>query len=123
MLRSRGRRRGVDADLEAIARRAPRAWRSENALKRAGFVTVEGGLPGALAAARLRRLARQMKRLRLQAGLTQADVARRMGTTPSAISRMESSDPGNLTLDTVGRFARAIGANLRLSLHAVRQTG
>ena len=43
--------------------------------------------------------------------LTQAEVARRMGTTQSVVARLESGkvDP---TLSTLERYASALGANL-----------
>jgi ribosome-binding protein aMBF1 (putative translation factor) len=108
-------------ELERIAYHAPRAWRSEQALKRTGFKPVAGGLREAVAASRLLRLVRQMAHARRRAGLSQAQVARRMGTTASAVSRMESDSPGNLTLDTVERYAHAVGAELSLSIRPVRQ--
>ena len=104
------------ASLERVARLAPKAWRSEKALVRAGFLPVRGGLREAMAASRAARLGRRMAALRKKAGLTQAQVARRMGTTASAVSRMESADSGNLTLDSLERYARAVGAEMRLSL-------
>lgn len=107
-------------DLNRIARRAPRAWRSERALTRAGFKTVAGDVSAALAASRLRRLVRQMAQARRSAGLTQSQVARRMGTTSSAVSRMESENPGNLTLNTLERYATAVGAELSLSIRPPR---
>lgn len=55
-----------------------------------------------------------------RAGLTQAELARRMGTTASAISRMESDNPGNLTIATIDRHARAVGAELQLTVRPGR---
>lgn len=107
-------------ELESIARTAPKRWRTRADLRRAGFRRVAGGLPQALRAARLARLTQEMKRIRRQAGLTQAEVARRMGTSASVVSRMESEQAGNLTLATLQRFADAVGARLRLSLHRTR---
>ena len=42
--------------------------------------------------------------------MTQADVAARMGTTKSAISRLESGTGTRPTLRTVERYALAVGA-------------
>lgn len=108
------------ASSETLARHAPKAWRSDTALARAGFARVRGGLREAMSASRAARLGRRMAALRKKAGLTQAQVARRMGTTASAVSRMESVDPGNLTLESLDRYARAVGAELRLSLVATK---
>ena len=101
---------------EQIARHAPQAWRTEQALANAGFARVRGGLAAAVRASRMKRLSHQMAALRRQAGLTQAQVANRMGTTTSVVSRMESGNPGNLTIATLERFARAVGAELRFTM-------
>lgn len=50
-------------------------------------------------------------RLRTDAGLTQAELASRMGTTQSAIARMEGGGV-RPTLDTLDRLAAAVGADL-----------
>ena len=52
---------------------------------------------------------------RARAGLSQAEVARRMGTTQSAIARLES---GRVTpsLHTLRRYAEATGARVRIVL-------
>lgn len=50
-------------------------------------------------------------RLRSEAGLTQAELAARMGTTQSAIARMEGGG-ARPTLETLERLAAAIGAEL-----------
>jgi len=53
--------------------------------------------------------------LRKETGLTQADVARAMGTTQSAVSDLEAgaTDP---RLGTLQRYARAVGARLDVAL-------
>lgn len=52
---------------------------------------------------------------RLKKGLTQADIARRAGTTQSAIARFEAGRT-NPTLDFASRVARAVGAKLEVRL-------
>lgn len=53
----------------------------------------------------------RLRKARLQKGLSQADVAARIGTTQSAIARLESgaADP---RLSTLQRYAEAVGADL-----------
>jgi ribosome-binding protein aMBF1 (putative translation factor) len=46
---------------------------------------------------------------RMKAGLTQGDVAARMGTTQSVVARIESGR-GTPSMRTVQRFASAVGA-------------
>jgi len=50
-------------------------------------------------------------RLRAEAGLTQAELAKRMGTTQSAVARMEGGGT-RPTLETLEKLAAAIGAEL-----------
>jgi len=50
-------------------------------------------------------------RLRAEAGLTQAELARRMGTTQSAIARMEGGGT-RPTLETLEKLALAVGKEL-----------
>ena len=59
-------------------------------------------------------LASAMIQARARAGLTQADLAKRMRTTQTAVARLESGrvKPSTRTLE---RFARATGSRLRIS--------
>lgn len=50
-------------------------------------------------------------RLRVEAGLTQAELAERMGTTQSAITRMEGG-AARPTLETLEKLAAPVGAEL-----------
>lgn len=53
-------------------------------------------------------MARELIAARASMGLTQADVAQRMGTTQSAIARLESGRRAP-SLRSVQRYAQAIG--------------
>ncbi|MGH8905893.1 MAG: helix-turn-helix domain-containing protein [Egibacteraceae bacterium] len=55
--------------------------------------------------------------LRMAAGLTQAQLAERMGTTQAAISRLEGGG-GAQRLDTLLRLAVALGRGLTLTFTA-----
>ena len=61
-------------------------------------------------------LANQLLKARTRAGLTQDAVAERMGTTKSAISRLEGSGKHAPSLTTLQRYARAVGCDLRVRL-------
>ena len=49
---------------------------------------------------------------RTAAGMTQNDVASRMWTTKSAVSRLESGRYARPTLDTIEKYALAVGARV-----------
>jgi ribosome-binding protein aMBF1 (putative translation factor) len=56
---------------------------------------------------------------RTKANLRQEDVARRMKTSQTAIARLESGR-GNPSLKTLQRYAKAIGAKLKLSFQQAK---
>jgi ribosome-binding protein aMBF1 (putative translation factor) len=60
-------------------------------------------------------LVEELIRARMKAGLTQAEVARRMQSTQPAVARLESAGriPSTRTLQ---RYARATGHRLRIKL-------
>ena len=62
-------------------------------------------------------LARKIYELRAQAGLTQARLAKLVGTTESVISRLESSDYKGHSLKMLKRIAGAV--NKRVEIHFV----
>jgi len=61
-------------------------------------------------------LADQMLKARARAGLTQDAVAERMGTTKSAVSRLESAGKHAPSLATLKRYAQAVGCELQVKL-------
>ena len=62
------------------------------------------------------RLAREMLAARSRLGLTQEEVAGLMGTTKSAISRLEASGKHTPSLSTLKKYAQAVGCNLEIKL-------
>ena len=61
------------------------------------------------------RLGMHLQLAREDAGMTQEQVAERMGTKKSAISRIENN-AGDLRLSTLQRYAEAVGRRLILEL-------
>jgi DNA-binding XRE family transcriptional regulator len=56
---------------------------------------------------------------RKEAGLTQAQVAERMGTTASAVARLEGAitrEKHSPTFNTLKRYAKACGKSLRITM-------
>jgi transcriptional regulator with XRE-family HTH domain len=66
-------------------------------------------------------LAAEVAKARGRAGLSQAELARRMKTTQSTIARLESGrgKPSTRTLD---RFAKATGHRVKISFEPVKGT-
>jgi hypothetical protein len=67
-------------------------------------------------------LLRQLKAAREAAGLTLADVSARCGIDQPALSRLENGHTPNPTLDTLWRYAAAVGKRLILTAEDVRDT-
>jgi transcriptional regulator with XRE-family HTH domain len=64
----------------------------------------------------------EILKARAAAGLTQADVAARIGTTQSAVARLESADAKHSpSIATLQRYAWALGCKLEVRL--VRSRG
>jgi DNA-binding XRE family transcriptional regulator len=61
-------------------------------------------------------VASQLLKARARAGLTQDAVAERMGTTKSAISRLESAGKHTPSIATLRRYAEAVGCDLKVKL-------
>jgi predicted XRE-type DNA-binding protein len=79
-------------------------------------IEVQHGLEDAEAIARL---VRTLVDARRQSGLSQKQVAERMGTTQSAVSDLERT-AGDPRLSTLQRFGRAVGC--RVGVVAVRES-
>jgi transcriptional regulator with XRE-family HTH domain len=63
-----------------------------------------------------RRLVHRLAALRAAKGLTQQDVAAKMGCSQAQVSRMEASEDFGLSFGSIVRFAEAIGARLEITL-------
>jgi len=61
-------------------------------------------------------VAGQLLKARARAGLTQDAVAEKMGTTKSAISRLEAAGKHTPSLNTLERYAHAVGCKLQVKL-------
>jgi len=70
----------------------------------------------------LRPFLEHIKGAREAAGLTLAEVSRRSGIDQPALSRLETGHNKNPTLDTLWRYAAAVGQRLVLTTEAIRDT-
>lgn len=82
----------------------------EKASKRRGFNEAYEALEVEYA------LAREMLSARARAGLTQEAVAIRMGTTKSAISRLEATGKHVPSVASLKKYATAVGCTLKIEL-------
>jgi transcriptional regulator with XRE-family HTH domain len=82
----------------------------KNARKREGFPQAYDALEEEFT------LIREMLSARSKSGLTQEAVAELMGTTKSAISRLESAGKHAPSLTTLKKYAQAVGCNLEIKL-------
>ena len=83
------------------------------AMQRPGFKTAWDGLEEEYAALN------ELLRARKQAGLTQEEVAARMGTTKSAVSRLEASirsESHSPSFATLRKYAHACGKRLVIKM-------
>jgi DNA-binding XRE family transcriptional regulator len=61
-------------------------------------------------------LVRELLAARARAGLTQEQVAECMGTTKSAVSRLEGAGKHSPSVSTLKRYARAVGCEVEIRL-------
>ena len=66
-------------------------------------------------------VAQDLVALRESRGLSQAQLADRLGITQSAIAQLESAQPKNVELRTLVRVAAALGAHVDVSIRPRRQ--
>ena len=82
----------------------------QQACRRKGFEDAYERLEGEYA------FIRELISARIRAGLTQESVATRMGTTKSAVSRLESAGRHSPSVSTLRKYARAVGCELEIRL-------
>ena len=68
----------------------------------------------------LRRLLRALIAARVRAGLTQHQVAARLATTKSAVSRLESGASHRPMLTTIENYALVVGCRVEITLRPFR---
>src|ERR1700730_4672280 len=66
----------------------------------------------------------EVLKARAESGLSQAEVAARVGTTQSAIARLESAAPKHSpSIATLQRYAKALGCRVQLRLVKEKKAG
>ncbi len=82
----------------------------ERALKRKGFREAYDDLEDEYL------LVRELLAARAKAGLTQEEVAASMGTTKSAVSRLEGAGKHSPSVSTLKKYAEAVGCEVEIRL-------
>jgi DNA-binding XRE family transcriptional regulator len=82
----------------------------EKAMKRKGFKEAYQELEEEYV------LVRELLAARARAGLTQEEVAELMGTTKSAVSRLEAAGKHAPSVTTLKKYAHAVGCQLEIKL-------
>lgn len=82
----------------------------ERALKRKGFGEAYDALEDEYL------LVRELLGARTRAGLTQEEVAASMGTTKSAVSRLEGAGKHSPSVTTLKKYAQAVGCDIEIKL-------
>ncbi len=82
----------------------------EKTMKRKGFKEAYGELEEEYV------LVRELLAARARAGLTQEEVAELMGTTKSAVSRLEAAGKHAPSVTTLKKYANAVGCHLEIKL-------
>ena len=68
-------------------------------------------------------LVRELLAARAKAGLTQEQVAESMGTTKSAVSRLEAVGKHSPSVSTLKKYARAVGCEVEIRLVPTNGSG
>ena len=87
------------------------------AMKRKGFDSAYADLDEEY------RLVRELLAARTHAGLTQEDVAASMGTTKSAVCRLEAVGKHSPSVSTLQKYARAVGCDIEIRLRPSARSG
>ncbi len=61
-------------------------------------------------------IAAEITKARMKARMTQAELAERIGTKPTAVSRLESPHYGKVSISTLRKVANALGCELQVQL-------
>ena len=90
---------------------------SFDGVKTTGSVYVKGTYPRRAACQRiLEAQVKQLQALRKRSGLSQCELAERMGLSTARVSHIESSSPLDLKPDTLNRYVDALGLDLLIAV-------
>ena len=68
-------------------------------------------------------LTQKIAEMRKKSHLNQKALAGRLGVSQQVVSRIETGENENLTIDTLTRLARVLGHKVRISFHRATKNG
>ena len=68
-------------------------------------------------------LTQKIAEIRKRSHIDQKTLAHRLGVSQQVISRIETGENNNLTIDTLSQLARALGHKVRISFHKASRSG
>ncbi|MBF0523444.1 MAG: helix-turn-helix transcriptional regulator [Candidatus Omnitrophica bacterium] len=68
-------------------------------------------------------LTQRIAEMRKESHLNQKTLAHRLGVSQQVVSRIETGENNNLTIDTLAQLAQALGHKVRISFHKVSRNG
>ena len=105
----------IAADIAAIAARDAAGIPDEDEVARDAYFNDPANADEVNAMFERFRLREELYKARHEAGLSQAELAKRMGTSQTYIAALERGRK-NVTFDTLSKFARACGKSLSIKL-------
>ena len=103
----------IRANIDEIAERVKKGIRSPEELERDAYFTDPANAEEIAATFARIELVKEMYKARREAGLTQKEIAKRMGTNQTYIAALERGRK-NITFSTLAKYARACGKKVAL---------
>ena len=103
----------IRANIAEIAERVKKGIRSQEELDRDAYFTDPANAEEIAATFARMELVKAMYKARREAGLTQKEIAKRMGTNPTYIAAVERGRK-NISFSTLAKYARACGKKVAL---------
>jgi len=103
----------IRANIAEIAERVKKGIRSQEELERDAYFTDPANAEEIAATFARMELVKAMYKARREAGLTQKEIAKRMGTNPTYIAAVERGRK-NISFSTLAKYARACGKKVAL---------
>ena len=105
----------IDADIAEILERAKAGIRSEDELERDAYFNDPANADEIAEMFARMELMETLYKARHEAGLTQKELAKRLGTNQTYIAALERGRK-NITFSTLARYARACGKKVSITL-------